>query len=1044
MGSFDEARLENSIIKMLEKQQYEYILGSAISRDYKSVIIESDLKDFLAEKYQSNGITVIEINRIVSSLTTLSPYPLYEANREIMTKISDGFILKRDNQNDEDFIVSLIDFENPKKNKWKVVNQFTIKGPEETRRPDILIFINGLPLVVWEFKSAINEETTITDAYNQITLRYRRGIPELLKYNAFIVISDGVNNKYGSVFSPKEHFYGWRRIDGESSEVDGLNTLFTMVEGLFNRERLLEIIKDYIYFPDDSQKENKIVVRYPQYYAASKLLSNIKSHMKPNGDGKGGTYFGATGSGKSYTMLFLTRLLMQDEFMGNPTILIITDRSDLDEQIGEMFAESKKYVGDNTITSVKSRQHLREELTGRQSGGVYLTTIQKFSEDTDLLSERTNIICISDEAHRTQTNLDKKVKITDLGVTQSYGFARYLHDGFPNATFVGFSGTPVEATINVFGPVIDSYTMTESVRDGITVDLIYEGRAAKVNLYENKLQKIEEYYLIAEKQGANEYQIEESKKSVTTLQVILSDLDRLRAVAEDFVEHYEKRVEEGATVEGKAMFVSSSRETAYSFYQILKEIRPYWFIALKYGNDEKDSKAIEKVKLVMTRDKDDEEELFKLLGDVNYRSDLAREYKKVNSNFKIAIVVDMWLTGFDIPSLDTIYIDKPIQSHTLIQTISRVNRVYEGKERGLIVDYIGIKKNLNEAMQQYTNYQYDELPDISQAIKLVRDELEVLNKIFYRFDNSKYFSGDSLEQLQTLKDAVEFVQATEELENRFMYSVKRLKSAYNLCSTSDKFIGHDRDSIAFYSAVRSILFKLTKGEAPDLQQMNEKVKELLEAAIVSDGVEQIYEIGKDTKSKSKEIDIFSDEYLARINAIVKPNTKIKILQQLLKQSIENFKKVNKIKGLEFDERLRRLVASYNDRRKEEAFASEVLDEVAEQLSELMQQLKEEKNSFEKLGIDYEEKAFYDVLKHVRDTFEFTYDEEKLIQLSKRVKEIVEDKSRYTDWNSRDDIKAQLQVGLILLLAESGFPPVSLDAAYKEVLEQAENLKKNLV
>ena len=1042
MGIFNEERLENSIIKLLEKQKYEYILGSAISRDYKSVIIENDLKDYLAEKYHSNGITEIEINRIVSSLTTLSPYPLYEANREIMTKVSDGFILKRDNQKDKDFVVSLIDFDDPEKNRWKVINQFTIKGPDETRRPDILIFINGLPLVIWEFKSAINEETTITDAYKQVTIRYRRAIPELLKYNAFVVISDGVNNKYGSVFAPKEYFYGWRRINGDSKEVDGLDSLFTMVEGLFDRRRLLEIIKDYIYFPDDSQKESKIVVRYPQYYAASKLISNIKSHMKPSGDGKGGTYFGATGSGKSYTMLFLTRLLMQDKVMGNPTILIITDRSDLDEQIGEMFVESKKYVGDNTITSVKSRQHLREELTGRQSGGVYLTTIQKFAEDTELLSIRTNIICISDEAHRTQTNLDKKTKITDLGVTQSYGFARYLHNGFPNATFVGFSGTPVEATINVFGPVIDSYTMTESVHDGITVDLIYEGRAAKVNLYENKLQKIEEYYLIAEKQGANEFQIEESKKTVATLQVILSDLDRLRAVAEDFIDHYEKRVEEGATVEGKALFVSSSRETAYSFYQLLKEIRPNWFVTQKYEIAEKDSKAIEKVKLVMTRDKDDEEELFKLLGDVNYRSDLAREYKKVNSNFKIAIVVDMWLTGFDIPSLDTIYIDKPIQSHTLIQTISRVNRVYEGKERGLIVDYIGIKKNLNEAMQQYTNFQHDELPDISQAIKLVRDELEVLNKIFYRFDNSKYFSGDSLEQLQTLKNAVEFVQATEELENRFMYSVKRLKSAYNLCSTSDKFIGFDRDSIAFYSAVRSILFKLTKGEAPDLQQMNAKVKELLEAAIVSDGVEQIYEIGKDTKSK--EIDIFSDEYLARINAIVKPNTKIKILQQLLKQSIENFKKINKIKGLEFDERLRRLIASYNDRRKEEAYASEVLDEVAEQLSELLQQLKEEKNSFEKLGIDYEEKAFYDVLKHVRDTFKFTYDEEKLVQLSKKVKEIVEDKSRYTDWNSRDDIKAQLQVGLILLLAESGFPPVSLDAAYKEVLEQAENLKKNLV
>lgn len=1043
MASFDEARLEDSIIKLLEKQGYEYSLGSTITRNYKTVLLEQDLKDFLAEKYQSVDITELEINRIVSSLTTLSPYPLYDANREIMTKISDGFILNRENQEDKGFVVSLIDFENPEKNKWRVVNQITIKGPEETRRPDLLVFINGLPLIVWEFKSAIKEDTTITDAYNQVAIRYRRGIPELLKYNAFSVISDGVNNNYGSVFAPLEYFYAWRRIDEKSKEVDGLDSLFTMVEGLFDKERLLAVLKDFIYFPDDSQKEDKIVVRYPQFFAANKLFKNIKSHMKPNGDGKGGTYFGATGSGKSYTMLFLTRLLMQDSFMGNPTILIITDRSDLDDQMSEMFAESKRFIGDDTILSVKSRQHLRDELTGRQSGGVYLTTIQKFSEDTNLLSERTNIICISDEAHRTQTNLDKKTKITDSGVKQSYGFARYLHNGFPNATFVGFTGTPVDATIDVFGPVIDSYTMKESVRDGITVDLIYEGRAVKVNLDESRLQKIEDYYIIAEKQGANEYQIEQSKETVANLQVILSDPDRVRAVADDFVKHYEKRVEEGATVEGKAMFVSSSREAAYLFYKILKEIRPEWFIVKKFDDSNAEAKAIEKVKLVMTRNKDDEKELYDMLGDSKYRGDLAQEYKKVNSNFKIAIVVDMWLTGFDVPSLDTIYIDKPIQKHTLIQTISRVNRVYKGKERGLIVDYIGIKKSLNEAMQQYTNYQTEELPDISQAIKIVNDELEVLDKIFYRFNKNKYFFGGSLEQLKVLKDAVEFIQVTEEIENRFMYSVKRLKSAFNLCSTSDKFSNEDRDNISFYTAVRSILFKLTKGKAPDLQQMNTKVRELLEAAIISEGVEQIYEIGKDTKTKNSEIDIFNDEYLARINALVKPNTKIKILQQLLRQSIENYKKVNRIKGIEFEERLRRLVASYNDRRKEEAFASEVLDEVAEQLSELMQQLKAEKNSFEKLGIDYEEKAFYDVLKYVRDTFEFEYPEEKLIQLSREVKKIVEDKSQYTDWNTRLDIKAQLQVDLILLLANNGYPPVSLDTAYKEVLEQAENLKMNL-
>lgn len=1044
MTKFNETRLEDSIIKLLEEQGYEYCLGSALSRDQKNVLLEEDLTDFLLKKYRKYGITNSEVRGIISLLNNISSHPLYEANRQILSNISNGFTLKRDNPKDNDFIVSLIDFENPQNNKWRVVNQYTIKGPEETRRPDLIIFINGIPLVIWEFKSAINENTTIMDAYKQVAVRYRRGIPELLKFNAFLVVSDGVNTKYGSIFTSFEYYYSWRRINDKSQEVDGLNSLFTIIEGLFDKIRLLALIKDFIYFPDDSQSEEKIVARYPQYFAAKKLFNNIKKHLKPEGDGKGGTYFGATGSGKSYTMLFLTRLLMQSLFMKNPTILVITDRSDLDDQIGELFANSKKYLGDDTVITVRSRQHLRDELSGRQSGGIYLTTIQKFSEDTKLLSDRNNIICISDEAHRTQTNLDKKIKITSTGLRKSFGFARYLHDGFPNATFVGFSGTPVDATIDVFGEIVDSYTMSESVRDGITVDLIYEGRAAKVNLNEQKLKDIENYYLLAEKQGANEYQVEESKKAVINLQLVLSDPDRLRSVAQDFVSHYEKRVEEGATVQGKAMFVSSNRETAYAFYQLLKEIRPNWFIKkTDSATNTLESKSIEKVKLIMTRDKDDEKQLYELLGDSKYRSELAREFKKANTNFKIAIVVDMWLTGFDVPSLDAIYIDKPIQKHTLIQTISRVNRVYKGKEKGLIVDYVGIKKGLNEALRQYTNYEVDELDDISEPIKIVKDELEVLGKIFFKFDKDKYLYGSSLEQLKALKEAVEYVQATEELEKRFMFSVKRLKSAYNLCSTADQFSEIDREYISFYAAVRSVLFKLTKGEAPDLRQMNAKVKELLEAAIISQGVEQIYEIGKDTKSKDSEIDLFSDEYLARINAIEKPNTKIKMLQHLLKQSIERFKKVNKIKGIEFEDRLRRLIDSYNNRRKEEAFASQVLDDVANQLSDLLQQLKNEKRSFEELGIGYEEKAFFDVLKHIRDIHEFDYPQEKLIFLSREVKKIVEDKSQYTDWNSRMDIKAQLQVDLILLLANNGYPPVALDAAYKEVLEQAENLKNNL-
>ena len=572
------------------------------------------------------------------------------------------------------------------------------------------MFVNGIPVVVLEFKSAVQENTTIMDAYKQLTIRYRRDIPEIFKYNAFVVISDGANNKYGSFFSPYDFFYAWRKINSDDKELDGINSLVTMIKGLFRKDRLLEVIKDFIYFPDNSDKDLKIVCRYPQFFAANKLYENIKAHLRPEGDGKGGTYFGATGCGKSYTMLFLTRMLMKSKYFSSPTILIITDRTDLDDQLSKQFVGSKKYIGDETVVSIESREKLREELRGRESGGVYLTTIQKFTEDLQLLTDRTNVICISDEAHRSQINLDQKV--------------------------------------------------------------------------------------------------------------------------------------------------------------------------------------------------------------------------------------------------------------------------------------------------------------------------------------SDFFNGSPTEQLACLNRAVEYVQLSEELERRFMAAVKRMKQAFNLCSSSEKFSDEDKDYIHFYCAVRSILFKLTKGDAPDIEQMNARVRKMLEGAIQSDGIEELFETGKHIS-----VDIFSDEYMDKINAIQLPNTKIKILQRLLSQAIDEFKKVNKIMGVEFADRLKKVVDEYNNRRRDEAYANEVLDDVAEQLAQLLSELKTEKNSFKNMGIDYEEKAFYDILKAVSKKFEFEYPDDKMIELSKRIKLIVDDKSRYTDWSARDDIKANLQVDLILLLDEFGYPPVTIDDVYKEVLEQAENFKK---
>ena len=1043
MVNFNEHALEMSIMELFQDEEYTYINGESIIRDRSDVLLADDLRNYLHDRYSSEGITDSEIDGIILNLRSISG-TIYEANKAVYKLLCDGFILNREDRSQKDLYISLIDFEAPEKNIFKIVNQFEISGMNnQTRIPDAIIFINGIPVVVFEFKSAVREDTTIMDAYTQLTVRYRRDIPELFKYNAFVVISDGANNKYGSFFSPYDFFYAWRKIESSDTELDGINSLLTMVKGMFRKDRLLAVIKDFVYFPDNSDRDVKIVCRYPQFFAATKLLENIKAHLRPDGDGKGGTYFGATGCGKSYTMLFLTRMLMKSKSLHSPTIVVITDRTDLDDQLSKQFLSSKRYIGDDTVVSIESREKLREELQGRTSGGVYLTTIQKFTEDIKLLTDRSNVICISDEAHRSQVSLDQKLRITTDGVNRTYGFAKYLHDSLPNATYVGFTGTPIDATIEVFGAVVDSYTMTEAVEDGITVNLVYDGRAAKVTLNQAKVQEIEDYYDQCAEEGSNEHQIEESKKAVAKLDVIIGDPDRLRAVAEDFINHYETRVAESATVAGKAMFVCSNRHIAYRFYKIIKELRPEWTEKKLCPDgteltekDKKELKPIEMIKLVMTRNKDDEPELYDMLGTKDDRKEFDRQFKNVKSNFKIAIVVDMWLTGFDVPALDTIYIDKPIQQHTLIQTISRVNRVYEGKDKGLIVDYIGIKKNMNIALKKYTNYECDEFEGIEQSVKIVKDQLEVLGQMFHNFNSDDFFIGTPKQQLDCINRAVEYVQLSNELETRFMAAVRRMKQAFNLCSSSDKFSDKDKDYIHFYCAVRSILFKLTKGDAPDISQMNARVRELLEGAIQSDGIEELFESGKHI-----EVDIFSDEYMNRINAIQLQNTKIKILQRLLSQAIEEYKKVNKIKGIEFSERLKQVVDDYNNRRRDEAYANEVLDDVADQLAKLLSELKNEKNSFMDMGIDFEEKAFYDILSSVAKKYEFEYPEDKMIELSKRIKIIVDDKARYTDWATREDIKANLQVDLILLLDEFDYPPVTIDDVYKEVLEQAENFKK---
>ena len=1052
MSKFNESTLENAIMELFEQNVgYTHVYGGLIHKEKSEVLLKKDLIEHLLFSYINEGITKQEAEYIVKKVEDIAKLPLYEANREFTHLITDGADLTRLDSNKKDFHYYLIDFNNIESNNFKIINQLEIKG-NEIRIPDAIVYINGLPIVVFEFKSAVKENTTIKNAYDQLTIRYKRSIPDLFKYNAFIVISDGVNNKYGSFFADYEYFYSWRIIEKDDEELDGIDSLYTMINGLFRKDRILDVIHNFIYIPDKSSNELKIVCRYPQYFATKALFENVKKELKPLGSGKGGTYFGATGCGKSMTMLFLTRLLMKDIDLSSPTVVLITDRTDLDDQLTKLFINAKSFIGDNSIISVESREHLKNELGKRESGGVFLTTIQKFSENTDLLSLRNNIICISDEAHRSQVNINGKTKRTNTEIKKTFGFAKYLHDSLPNATYVGFTGTPIDSTLEVFGKVVEAYTMSESVKDGITVNIVYEGRSAKVSLDDDKVKLIEKYYQECAEDGASEYQIEESQKAVSSLEVIIGDENRLQALAEDLIKHYENRVNEKATIAGKAMIVCMNRQIAYRLYKKIIELRPEWGIKKEALNlellSEKEKKElihIPLINLVMTRDKDDPNDMYQILKEYD-KDELDRQFKNINSNFKIAIVVDMWLTGFDCPSLDTMYIDKPLQEHTLIQTISRVNRVYPGKDKGLVVDYFGIKTQMNFALKKYNKKDMDIFEGIDASIKIVKDELEILNLIFRNFNMNDYLFGTPNQKLICLNKAVEYVQITEDLEKRFMANVKRMKSAFNLCSLSEQFSEQDRDLIYFYCAIRSIIFKYTKGDAPDLTQMNDKVRKMIQEAIKSDGIEELFVQNSSVRTRTE--DIFSDEYLEKINRIPYINTKIKILSKLAKDAIEEYKKVNKIKGIEFGDRLQKLVDSYNDRQEEKIYAEQVLDNVAEELEKLLKDLSNDKNSFEKLGIDFEEKAFLDILEAIAKKYEFynkyieDHGAQYLIDLAKEIKRIVDDKSKYTDWSKKEDIKAELKVDIILKLAEFKYPPVTQDEVYKEIFEQAENFKKN--
>ncbi len=668
----------------------------------------------------------------------------------------------------------------------------------------------------------------------------------------------------------------------------------------------------------------------------------------------------------------------------------------------------------------------------------------KFCESIGLLSDRNNIICISDEAHRTQTGVGAKLKKTDDGVFTTYGFAKYLRDSFPNACYCGFTGTPIDDTISVFGDVVDSYTMKESSDDGITVRIAYEPRLARVIVSDEQVREIQKYYDQCAAEGSTEEQIEASQRAMSSMAAILGHPDRIKKLARDIVTHYEFLCAEKPEVVQKAMVVCTDRQVAFHVLNEIKAIRPEWGIPKKAENESiltKEQKdkllALPQINLVATRRKSDRKELYQACGTKEYRKKLDEQFKNNDSNFKIAIVVDMWITGFDVPALAVMYIDKPLQKHTLIQTISRVNRVFDGKDKGLVVDYIGIKNDMLEAIKKYGISQESPVDELNITLGIFRNHLAMIDELMIHFDVKDFYAGQPLERLNCLNKAAEYIQTKKEIQTRFMGLSRRLKEAYHICFPSGELVDEEVAKAQFYLAIRSIIYKQVRGDAPDTEVMNRVVENMVRDALICTGIESIVD-------EKRSIDLFSDEFLEELRTVKMPITKFNALLKLLRKAITAYGKTNKIKAVEFDERLKQVVEAYNNRDKL-VFTSEVVadfvNDLSDKLLNIFQDLQEDKISFEKLGITYEEKAFYDILVKVRDDHGFPYADEKCLVLAKKIKELVDDKAQYADWSTRDDIKNQLNMDLTVLLYQNGYPPEWDEEIFEKVMAQAENFKK---
>ena len=1017
MPGYTEADYENSVLELFREMDYEYVYGPDVERDFRcpvyDIVMQTSLKSI------NPGMPDSAIKEAIIKVTEFENGELVQKNEVFMDYLQNGVqVTYTDNNEEKSGTVYLVDYEHPDNNSFIAANQWTFVE-NSNKRPDIILFVNGFPVVIIELKSPSREETDASEAYLQLR-NYMQEIPSLFVYNAICVMSDQLTSRAGTITSGEDRFMEWKTKDGsyENTQFAQFDTFF---EGMFQKERLLDIIKNFICFSNNGTDKIKILAGYHQYFAVRKAVESTVQGTKT--DGKGGVFWHTQGSGKSLSMVFYAHLLQ--EALESPTVVVLTDRNDLDDQLYSQFAKCKDFLRQTPVQAT-SRENLKSLLDGRKANGIFFTTMQKFEESHEPLSERRNIIVMADEAHRGQYGLTESIKITknedgDEIAKRIVGTARIIRNSLPNATYIGFTGTPISSkdrsTREVFGNYIDVYDMTQAVEDGATRPVYYESRVIKLNLDEKTLRLIDsEYDIMAN--NADPQVIEKSKKELGKMEAILGNDKTIDSLVKDILNHYENNRADLLT--GKAMIVAYSRSIALKIYNRILELRPGWK---------------EKVAVVMTSSNKDPEEWRSIIGNKQHKEQLAVKFKDNNSPLKIAIVVDMWLTGFDVPSLATMYVYKPMQGYNLMQAIARVNRVFRDKEGGLVVDYVGIASALKQAMNDYTvrdKKNYGDTDIAKVAYPKFLEKLSICRDLFHGYDYSKFESGSDLERAKTISGAVNFIidRNNTEKKDSFIKEALMLHQSLSLCSSLvDETM---RFEAAFFEAVRVMVVRLTNqggGQKISLPEMNARINELLKQSVKSDGVINLF------SDVETEFSLFDPKFLEEISKMKEKNLAIELLKKLIAEQIHVYKRTNVVKSEKFSDILQEKLNAYLN-------GMLTNEQVIEELLNIAKEISDSKTAGEDLGLSEDELAFYDALTKPAAIKDF-YENQELIAITKELTDALRN-NRTIDWQKRESARAKMRMMIKKLLKKHKYPPEGMEDAVQTVMTQCELWTDNIM